>query len=82
MPQTEFRIVDPETGEELGLRRTGRVMVRGPQVMGGYLGKPEASARCSSADGWFDTGDLGLLLPDGSLALTGPRQGHHRSEQW
>ena len=39
--------------------------------MGGYLGKPEASAKVLSADGWFDTGDLGMLLPDGSVALTG-----------
>merc|ERR1712196_750678 len=49
----------------------GRVMVRGPQVMAGYLGKPEASAKVLDAAGWFDTGDLGMLLPDGSLALTG-----------
>ena len=71
MPETEFRIVDPETGDDLGLRRRGRVLVRGPQVMGGYLGRPEASAKVLDAEGWFDTGDLGLLLPDGSLALTG-----------
>ena len=38
---------------------------------GGYLGRPEASAKVLDAEGWFDTGDLGLLLPDGSLALTG-----------
>ena len=71
MPETEFRIVDPESGEDLGLRRRGRVLVRGPQVMGGYLGRPEASAKVLDAEGWFDTGDLGLLLADGSLALTG-----------
>ena len=71
MPDTEFRIVDPESGVALGFREQGRVLVRGPQVMGGYLGKPEASAKVLSADGWFDTGDLGMLLPDGSVALTG-----------
>jgi len=71
MPGTEFRIVDPESGAALGFRERGRVLVRGPQVMGGYLGKPEASAKVLSADGWFDTGDLGMLLPDGSVALTG-----------
>ena len=47
------------------------MLVRGPQVMGGYLGRPEASAKVLDAEGWFDTGDLGLLLADGSLALTG-----------
>ncbi|RNC91027.1 MAG: long-chain fatty acid--CoA ligase [Synechococcus sp. YX04-3] len=71
MPDTEFRIVDQESGASLGFRERGRVLVRGPQVMGGYLGKPEASAKVLSADGWFDTGDLGMLLPDGSVALTG-----------
>ncbi|MGB1622168.1 MAG: AMP-binding protein [Synechococcus sp.] len=71
MPDTEFRIVDPDTGAALGFRERGRVLVRGPQVMGGYLGKPEASAKVLDGDGWFDTGDLGMLLPDGSVALTG-----------
>ena len=71
MPQTEFRIVDPENSLPLGFRQRGRVMVRGPQVMAGYLGKPEASAKVLDAAGWFDTGDLGMLLPDGSVALTG-----------
>ena len=71
MPETEFRIVDPETGTALGFRQRGRVLVRGPQVMAGYLRKPEATSKVLDADGWFDTGDLGMLLPDGSLALTG-----------
>ena len=71
MPDTEFRIVEPETGSQLGFRQRGRVLVRGPQVMHGYLGKPDASARVLDADGWFDTGDLGMVLPDGSVALTG-----------
>ena len=71
MPQTEFRIVDPDNGQPLAFRQRGRVMVRGPQVMAGYLGKPEASAKVLDAEGWFDTGDLGMLLPDGSVALTG-----------
>ena len=71
MPGTEFRIVDPDTGAALGFRQRGRVLVRGPQVMGGYLGKPDATAKVLDADGWFDTGDLGMLLPDGTVALTG-----------
>ena len=71
MPGTEFRIVDPESGAALGFRQRGRVLVRGPQVMGGYLGKPEATAKVLDAEGWFDTGDLGMLLPDGTVALTG-----------
>ena len=49
----------------------GLVLARGPQVMAGYFGRPDASAKVLSAEGWFDTGDLGRLLPDGSLVLTG-----------
>ena len=71
LPGTEFRVVDPESGDPLGFRQRGRVLVRGPQVMGGYWGKPEATAKVLDADGWFDTGDLGMLLADGSVALTG-----------
>ena len=71
MPETDFRIVDPDTGAALGWRERGKVLVRGPQVMAGYLGKPDATAKVLDADGWFDTGDLGMLLPDGSVALTG-----------
>ncbi len=71
LPDTEFRIVDPETRAPLGFRERGVVLVRGPQVMEGYLGKPEATAKVLDGEGWFDTGDLGLLLPDGSVVLTG-----------
>ena len=71
MPETEFRILDAETRLPLGYRQRGVVQVRGPQVMAGYLGKPESTAKVLDAEGWFDTGDLGLLLPDGSVVLTG-----------
>ena len=49
----------------------GLVLARGPQVMAGYLGRPEATAAVLDPEGWFNTGDLGLLLADGSLFLTG-----------
>jgi acyl-CoA synthetase (AMP-forming)/AMP-acid ligase II len=53
----------------LGEDRVGRVWVRGPSLMEGYLGRPRATARALS-DGWLDTGDLGFLR-DGELFLTG-----------
>ena len=71
LPDTEFRIVDPETGSTLRLRQQGLVLVRGPQVMAGYLGNPQATAKVLDQEGWFDTGDLGMLLADGSLVITG-----------
>jgi acyl-CoA synthetase (AMP-forming)/AMP-acid ligase II len=48
------------SGEVLGSRRLGRIFVRGPSIMRGYLGQPEATAR-ALRDGWLDTGDLGFV---------------------
>lgn len=76
LPGTEIRIVatDQPPGEARDVMNwceQGTVQARGPQVMGGYHNRPEATAEVLSQDGWFDTGDLGYLLPDGSLFLTG-----------
>jgi len=71
LPGTDLRIVDPESRRPLRWGERGLVLARGPQVMTGYLGRPEATAAVLDAEGWFDTGDLGHLLPDGSLFLTG-----------
>lgn len=57
-------------GATLPDRRVGRIFVRGPSVMAGYLGQPEATAAVLSPDGWLDTGDLGYLL-DGQIVVTG-----------
>jgi len=50
----------------------GDVLVRGPSLFEGYLGRPEATA-AAHRDGWFVTGDLGVLAPDGYLRLVGRR---------
>ncbi|MFM7086824.1 MAG: AMP-binding protein [Cyanobium sp.] len=71
LPGTAIRIVDPHSREPLPPGERGLVLARGPQVMAGYFGKPEATARVLDGQGWFDTGDLGRLLGDGSLVLTG-----------
>ncbi|MEO0984195.1 MAG: AMP-binding protein [Cyanobacteria bacterium J06639_14] len=71
IPQTEFKIVDPETGHALPLGQRGLVLTRGPQVMPGYYKNPEATQKAINPDGWFDTGDLGLLTADNNIVLTG-----------
>ena len=71
LPETEFRIVDLETKNTKAFYQKGLVLVKGPQVMNGYLGKPDSTAKVLDSNGWFNTGDLGMLLPDGSLVLTG-----------
>ncbi len=71
LPGTEFRIVDPETRQPLPPGEKGLILARGPQVMMGYYNNPEATAKVLSSDGWFETGDLGWLTPDGQLVITG-----------
>jgi len=62
---TECKIVDPSSGEELGPNEEGEIWIRGPQVMKGYLNKPDATAECIDADGFFHTGDVGYADEDG-----------------
>ncbi len=71
LPQTEIKIVDSETLSTKNLNEKGLVMARGPQVMSGYLGKKSESEKVLDINGWFNTGDLGMLISDGSLVLTG-----------
>ena len=70
LPFTEVKIVD-EKNAILNHREVGRIFVRGPQVFEGYLDNIEASLEVLSIEGWFDTGDLGFLIPNGSLVITG-----------
>jgi acyl-CoA synthetase (AMP-forming)/AMP-acid ligase II len=65
VPNTEAKLVDLGTGAELGTRERGEICVRGPQVMLGYLNRPEATALVIDGDGWFHTGDVGYADEDG-----------------
>jgi acyl-CoA synthetase (AMP-forming)/AMP-acid ligase II len=58
-PNTEMRIVDPLTGDDLDINADGEIWVRGPQVMQGYLNNEAATAATITADGWLRTGDIG-----------------------
>ncbi len=71
LAQTELRIVDPDTRQIMPLGQRGLVLCRGPQVMQGYYNNPAATAKAINQEGWFDTGDLGLLTNQGDLVLTG-----------
>lgn len=69
LPGVSLRIVSPETGEPMPLGQPGLLLVRGPNVMGGYLDQPEKTAQVFR-DGWYVTGDIARLDEDGFLRIT------------
>jgi long-chain acyl-CoA synthetase len=65
IPSTDARIVDVETGEtEMPVGESGELIIKGPQVMKGYLNMPEETAR-TLKDGWLHTGDVAKMDADG-----------------
>lgn len=69
VPDTECRIIDVETGEPVGYGQEGEICMRGPQMMKGYLNRPEATAATIDSDGWLHTGDIGYCDEDGHFFI-------------
>ncbi len=65
---TELRIVDVETGEQVELGKPGEIICKGPHVTRGYYKKPEANAK-TIIDGWLHTGDVGVMDEDGYITI-------------
>lgn len=61
---TAFKVIDDD-GNEMPLGERGELCIKGPQVMKGYWQQPEATAQALDADGWFKTGDIAVIDPDG-----------------
>jgi acyl-CoA synthetase (AMP-forming)/AMP-acid ligase II len=69
IPNTVCKIVDLETGTELGANEEGELWIRGPQVMKGYLNRPDATALTVDAEGWLHTGDIGYADEEGHFFI-------------
>jgi acyl-CoA synthetase (AMP-forming)/AMP-acid ligase II len=71
LPDTEVKVFDEITGEELPAGQPGEIWARGPRAMSGYWNMPEATASTKTEDGWVRTGDLGYYDEDGYFYLSG-----------
>ena len=69
LPGMSVRVVDPDTFEPKPLGEPGLLLVKGPNVMQGYLGQPEKTAAVLK-DGWYTTGDMAAVDADGFVQIT------------
>lgn len=68
LPSTDFAIRDAD-GNDMPKGEPGEVCIRGPQVMRGYWQRPDETAKVMTSDGYFRSGDIGVLLPDGQIKI-------------
>ncbi|CAI7605586.1 unnamed protein product [Penicillium pancosmium] len=67
---TEVKIVDPDTGKELGCNMSGEILSRGPQIVMGYLNNEKATRETFDAEQWLHTGDIGFIDSEGFITIT------------
>ncbi len=68
LPNVEIRIID-DSGDDVPLGSPGEIAIKGPQVMSGYWGRPEETAKSFTADGFFKSGDIGFMDERGYIKL-------------
>ncbi|HSR53903.1 MAG TPA: acyl-[ACP]--phospholipid O-acyltransferase [Acidobacteriota bacterium] len=70
IPGVALRIIDPDTRKPLPAGQSGLLLVKGPNVMQGYLGRPGLTAEVIDAQGWYSTGDIARIGQGGFLQIT------------
>ena len=68
IPSTDIAILDDE-GKPMGIGQIGEIAIRGPQVMAGYWNRPDETARVMTPDGFFKSGDVGIMDADGYVKI-------------
>ena len=68
VPGTSLKVIDDD-GNDLGVGARGELCIKGPQVMKGYWQREEATAEVLDAEGWFKTGDIAVIDPDGFVRI-------------
>ncbi|TXC66929.1 long-chain-fatty-acid--CoA ligase [Piscinibacter aquaticus] len=68
VPSTLVSIRD-DSGAEVELGQPGEICIKGPQVMAGYWNRPDETAQVMTSDGYFRSGDVGVMAPDGSIRI-------------
>ncbi len=71
LPHVQVKIVDPSSGETLGLGEPGELCTKGYSVMLGYWDEPQMTADSIDADGWMHSGDLAVMDPDLYVSIVG-----------
>ena len=69
-PGSEIKVIDADSRQDLGIDTEGLLVYRGPNVMMGYLNNEEATSE-KIRDGWYDTGDMGVIDGEGFITITG-----------
>lgn len=68
-PDTDIKLIEVDTGKEVGIGEPGEILIKGPQVAKGYHNKPEATAQTFDKEGYIHTGDVGVFDEDGYLKI-------------
>jgi len=69
VPGTVLKIIDPESGKELGIGEQGEILAKGPQITMGYLANESATRETYDSDGFLHTGDLGAIDAEGLVTI-------------